>query len=161
SRRGLPLSRHLRVIQGRCPWRRGGYRVGENFGYPSRASTTAGDGGQDRDGVLRIDLGLERAEVTHILVVHVHVHEPMKRAIVGQDHLRDPRVPGLAVLEQLAQRRTLRVNRAFTTGVRSQDRRTFHTSHAERPSILAPQLVATPCSASGGAWPGVSPQNAS
>src|SRR5581483_7939440 len=79
-------------------------------------SGAAGDGRQDRDRVALLHGGLERAEVPHVLVVHVDVDEAVQAAVVRHDVLGDPGVPTLEVREQLAERAALGVDEGLPAG---------------------------------------------
>src|SRR5580658_7172098 len=88
--------------------------------YPASEGTTtsaAGHGGQDRDGDAVSHLGVELLEVTNVVVVDVHVHELVQRAVVGE-HL--PFEAGIAtdeVGEHLADGRTLGDHRRSPPGM--------------------------------------------
>src|SRR2546422_1389078 len=118
--------------------------------------SAAGDGGKDRDRVAFLDLRLERAEVPDVLVVHVEVDEPVELPLVRDDALGDPRVSLLQILEQRAKGAASTLDLRRSSCLRPQERRDPHPDRHER---QASTVVGTPCSASSGTWPGVSPQN--
>src|SRR5918998_5686307 len=70
---------------------------------------TAGDGGQDRDGRVLPNRGLEAAGEPHVLVVDVDVHEAVQVAVLHQPR-RDPAVAGLEVVDHLGDGAPLRLD---------------------------------------------------
>src|SRR5215813_291951 len=68
-------------------------------GEPERA---AGHGGQDRHVVAVGQLGVQRAEEADVLVVDVHVDEPVQRPVLDEP-VAQPGVPGVQVGEQVGE----------------------------------------------------------
>src|SRR5439155_16344501 len=82
----------------------------------------ARDGRKDRHDVAVRDSGFQRAQVAHVFIVHVDVDEAMQSGAVGEDVLRDARIPRLEILQDLAERRTFGGHPRLVTGELAKDR---------------------------------------
>src|SRR5256714_4891359 len=80
-----------------------------------------GDGGQDGDRVAVLELGVQRAEEAHVLVVDVDVDEPVQPALVGDQPGTQPAVPAVQVGEQVGERVSAALDGLRAAGVRAQD----------------------------------------
>src|SRR5918995_1146083 len=66
--------------------------------------SAAGDGGQDRDRVAVLDLGVQRAGEAHVLVVDVHVDEAVQLALLGDEAVLQAGVLAVEVVDERGER---------------------------------------------------------
>src|SRR4029450_6056910 len=64
----------------------------------------------------------------HVLVVHVDIDEPVEATVVGHDVLRDPRVSGFQVGQEVTERPALGVHQRLPAGMLAQDGRELHAN---------------------------------
>src|SRR5258707_15315 len=102
----------------------------------AREGLAGGDRGKDRDHVAVGHGRLERTEEADVLVVEVHVDEPVKLAAFGHDRAAHTRVLLIEILDHLTDRRPRPVDGFFARRVLPQDRR--HPYFHAHPS---PQLA--------------------
>src|SRR5439155_14142387 len=120
---------------------------------------TAGHGREDGDRIALADLRLQRPEVADILLVDIDVHEPVEVPAPGHDAVLDARIAAFQVVQHFADGpAAIRFHDGFPADVLAQDGGDLdphgHRRHAST-------VVFMPCSASGGVWFALRPQNAS
>ena len=89
----------------------------------SEGVLAAGYGRKDGDDVAFLYLGVERAQVAHVLVIDVDVDEAMEPAVLRPDVLRDPGVFGFQVVEKSRKVGTIGLDGRIPAGVLAHDRR--------------------------------------
>src|SRR5829696_898179 len=85
--------------------------------------SAAGDGGQDRDRVAVLDLGVQRTGEAHVLVVDVDVDEAVQLALLGHEAVLQAGVLGVEVVDERTEGRATALDGLVAAGVRAQDGR--------------------------------------
>src|SRR5438552_1825116 len=125
-------------------------RIGAGLRSAVIRPSTACHSRQDDDRVALLDGRRALLEIPHVLVIHVDVHEPIERALIGEQLRAQRGMGGSQAFEHLADRRAANLDRLHPACGGAEDRRDSNGAHARAPRTNSPSYVDD---GTGSGWP--------